>query len=124
MPMIGARFYTQFDSSLLWGDMIEGELEKVRLLCKKTILTTFQGAGEWATFPTDIEDEHGSVSATGGGGVRSGAVLVRVRRAAAGPTLQKLFIPPAHGPGQSFPFYFSRHFFAQQGTLALANNKD
>ena len=30
MPMIGARFYTQFDSSLLWGDMIEGELEKVK----------------------------------------------------------------------------------------------
>ena len=34
MPMIGARFYTQFDSALLWGDMIEGELEKVRRLIK------------------------------------------------------------------------------------------
>ena len=30
MPMIGARFYTQLDSTYLWGDMIEGELEKVR----------------------------------------------------------------------------------------------
>ena len=29
MPMIGARFYTQLDSAYLWGDMIEGELEKV-----------------------------------------------------------------------------------------------
>ena len=27
--MIGARFYTQLDSAYLWGDMIEGELEKV-----------------------------------------------------------------------------------------------
>ena len=30
MPMIGARFYTQLDTALLWGDMIEGEVEKVR----------------------------------------------------------------------------------------------
>lgn len=29
MPMIGARFYTQLDSAFLWGDMVEGELEKV-----------------------------------------------------------------------------------------------
>ena len=29
MPMIGARFYTQLDSAYLWGDMIEGEVEKV-----------------------------------------------------------------------------------------------
>merc|ERR1711963_481403 len=28
MPMIGARFYTQLDSAYLWGDVIEGELEK------------------------------------------------------------------------------------------------
>lgn len=41
MPMIGARFYTQLDSAYLWGDMIEGELEKevengrlFRLMCK------------------------------------------------------------------------------------------
>jgi PAB-dependent poly(A)-specific ribonuclease subunit 3 len=41
MPMIGARFYTQLDSTYLWGDMIEGELEKeiengrlFRLMCK------------------------------------------------------------------------------------------
>ena len=30
--MIGARFYTQLDSAYLWGDMIEGELEKVNLI--------------------------------------------------------------------------------------------
>ena len=29
MPSIGARFYTQLDSAYLWGDMVEGELEKV-----------------------------------------------------------------------------------------------
>jgi len=41
MPSIGARFYTQLDSAYLWGDMVEGELEKevengrlFRLLCK------------------------------------------------------------------------------------------
>ena len=28
MPSIGARFYTQLDSAYLWGDMVEGELEK------------------------------------------------------------------------------------------------
>ena len=30
MPMIGARFYTQLDSTQLWGDMVEGEIEKVK----------------------------------------------------------------------------------------------
>ena len=45
MPSIGARFYTQLDSAYLWGDMVEGELEKesisiifliffVKILCK------------------------------------------------------------------------------------------
>jgi PAB-dependent poly(A)-specific ribonuclease subunit 3 len=42
MPMIGARFYTQFDSALLWGDMIEGELEKVRRLIKKNNFDAFK----------------------------------------------------------------------------------
>lgn len=32
MPMIGARFYTQLDSALLWGDMVEGEMERVRIM--------------------------------------------------------------------------------------------
>lgn len=52
MPMIGARFYTQFDSALLWGDMIEGELEKelengrlFRLLSKMSMVQCQPPAG-------------------------------------------------------------------------------
>ena len=40
MPMIGARFYTQLDSAFLWGDMVEGELEKVSLTKLNTLYYT------------------------------------------------------------------------------------
>ena len=47
MPSIGARFYTQLDSAYLWGDMVEGELEKESISIKfrtffvKNFLSTF-----------------------------------------------------------------------------------
>lgn len=37
MPMIGARFYTQLDSAMMRGDVIENELSKVCL--NKTYLS-------------------------------------------------------------------------------------
>ena len=50
MPSIGARFYTQLDSAYLWGDMVEGELEKesiffvnffVNIFCQHFLSTIF-----------------------------------------------------------------------------------
>ena len=55
MPMIGARFYTQLDSAYLWGDMIEGELEKVMLSDFMLEITRFLGGRKWTSFPADVQ---------------------------------------------------------------------
>ena len=49
MPSIGARFYTQLDSAYLWGDMVEGELEKVciAMITPKLLKVVFLGSWEW-----------------------------------------------------------------------------
>ena len=48
MPSIGARFYTQLDSAYLWGDMVEGELEKESIKnFQKFYVNIFSGSWKW-----------------------------------------------------------------------------
>ena len=60
MPSIGARFYTQLDSAYLWGDMVEGELEKVINQSESSIsncqlLIGLLGSWEWTSVSVVVQ---------------------------------------------------------------------